>query len=66
VSPTQYEVELANEDLDAYGAPPDDKYTSCLLHPELQHLRRAYIAECGTDTLRDDARLMKEKLETLK
>ncbi|KAK4941419.1 hypothetical protein LTR10_018688 [Elasticomyces elasticus] len=50
---------------EAYGAPPDDKYTSCLLHSNLKHLRRAYIVECGTDTLRDDARLMQEKLESL-
>ncbi|KAL4999914.1 Alpha/Beta hydrolase protein [Aspergillus recurvatus] len=49
---------------EAYGAPPEDIYTSCLLHPKLGQLRRVYIAECGADTLRDDARLMKEVLET--
>ncbi|KAL3486863.1 Alpha/Beta hydrolase protein [Aspergillus germanicus] len=47
----------------AYGAPPEDKYTSCLLHPRLRELKKVYIAECGADTLRDDARLMKGKLE---
>lgn len=48
---------------EAYGAPPDDKYTSCLLHPNLKQLKKVYIAECGLDTLRDDAVLMKEALE---
>ncbi|KAL5046734.1 hypothetical protein BDW71DRAFT_207219 [Aspergillus fruticulosus] len=48
---------------ETYGAPPEDIYTSCLLHPKLGQLRRVYIAECGADTLRDDARLMKEVLE---
>lgn len=48
---------------DTYGAPVDDKYTSCLLHPKLNNLRKAYIAECGVDTLRDDGRLMREALE---
>ncbi|KAL2851404.1 Alpha/Beta hydrolase protein [Aspergillus pseudodeflectus] len=47
----------------AYGAPRDDKYTSCLLHPRLRELKKVYIAECGADTLRDDARLMRRKLE---
>lgn len=49
--------------LDTYGAPPDDKYTSCLLHPKLSGLRKVYMTESGADTLRDDARLMKEALE---
>ncbi|KAL4798523.1 Alpha/Beta hydrolase protein [Aspergillus venezuelensis] len=49
--------------LGAYGAGPDDKYTSCLLHPDLNRLKKVYIAECGADTLRDDARLMKEALK---
>ncbi|KAL4919157.1 Alpha/Beta hydrolase protein [Aspergillus aurantiobrunneus] len=48
---------------EAYAAPVDDKYTSCLLHPKLNCLKKVYIAECGADTLRDDARLMKEALE---
>lgn len=48
---------------DAYGPSPDDKYTSCLLHPNLKQLKKVYIAECGLDTLRDDAVLMKEALE---
>ncbi|KAL3469645.1 Alpha/Beta hydrolase protein [Aspergillus californicus] len=44
--------------LDAYGAPVGDLYTSCLLHPRIKELKRVYLAECGADTLRDDARLM--------
>ncbi|KAL4758052.1 alpha/beta hydrolase [Aspergillus foveolatus] len=48
---------------DAYGAPANDIYTSCLLHPRLGQLKKVYIAECGADTLRDDARLMKDALE---
>ncbi|KAJ6023947.1 hypothetical protein N7540_004744 [Penicillium herquei] len=48
---------------DAYGVPPSDPYGSCLLHPKLGLLDKVYIAECGLDTLRDDARLMKEVLE---
>ncbi|KAL5340910.1 Alpha/Beta hydrolase protein [Aspergillus crustosus] len=47
----------------AYEAPIDDKYTSCILHPRLNELKKVYIAECGADTLRDDARLMKAQLE---
>lgn len=46
-----------------YGPPPFDIHASCLLHPQLRKLKKVYIAECGTDTLRDDARLMKEELD---
>ncbi|KAL2128587.1 hypothetical protein VTI74DRAFT_8954 [Chaetomium olivicolor] len=49
--------------LDAYGSHPRHTYLSVLLHPRLDTLRRVYITECGADTLRDDARLMKESLE---
>jgi versiconal hemiacetal acetate esterase len=28
-------------------------------------LKKVYIVECGTDTLRDDARLMREALENV-
>lgn len=49
--------------LDSYGPPPDDKYFSVLLHPRLKDLKKVYIVECGTDTLRDDARFMREALE---
>ncbi|EAW12305.1 alpha/beta hydrolase [Aspergillus clavatus NRRL 1] len=49
--------------LEAYRPPPSDTYFSVLLHPRLKDLRKVYIVECGTDTLRDDARLMKEALE---
>ena len=51
------------EFLKVYGASPYDPYTSTLLHPNLAFLKKVYIAECGMDTLRDDARLMKEALE---
>lgn len=46
-----------------YAGPARDPYISPLLHPKLKALPRTYITESGTDTLRDDARLMKEKLE---
>ncbi|KAJ5483349.1 hypothetical protein N7530_002595 [Penicillium desertorum] len=49
--------------LDSYAPPPADKYFSVLLHPRLKDLKKVYIVECGTDTLRDDARLMKGALE---
>ncbi|KAI9371745.1 Alpha/Beta hydrolase protein [Aspergillus egyptiacus] len=51
---------------DAYGAPADDTYTSCLLHPRVKELKKVYMAECGLDTLRDDARLMQRALEQLR
>lgn len=51
--------------LAAYNAPTSDPYLSVLLHPELKQLKRVYIVEGGADTLRDDARLMKEALETV-
>jgi versiconal hemiacetal acetate esterase len=47
----------------AYGVPPSDPYGSSLLHSRLGLLNKVYIAECCLDTLRDDARLMKEVLE---
>jgi versiconal hemiacetal acetate esterase len=46
-----------------YATSATDPYFSPLLHPKLKALPRTYITESGTDTLRDDARLMKEKLE---
>ena len=49
--------------LESYDPPPHDKYFSVLLHPRLNDLKKVYIVECGTDTLRDDARLMKGALE---
>ncbi|KAK9426785.1 hypothetical protein SUNI508_00312 [Seiridium unicorne] len=48
---------------DAYGADPEDPYLSVLLHEKLKGLKKVYITEGGADTLRDDARLMKEALE---
>ncbi|KAJ0424409.1 Alpha/Beta hydrolase protein [Aspergillus carlsbadensis] len=49
--------------LDSYGPPADDVYFSVLLHPRIQELKKVYIVECGADTLRDDARLMRDALE---
>ncbi|KAL4890671.1 alpha/beta hydrolase fold-domain-containing protein [Aspergillus ambiguus] len=49
--------------LDTYGATPEDQYFSPLLHPRLKDLKKVYITESGCDTLRDDARLMKDVLE---
>jgi len=43
-----------------YGAPPEDHYTSPLLHKKLKDLPRVYLVCCEKDTLRDDARLVKE------
>ncbi|KAJ9636305.1 hypothetical protein H2201_007836 [Coniosporium apollinis] len=48
---------------DAVGAPPDDKYTSPLLHEKLGSLKRVYITGGTKDTLRDDARLLKRVLD---
>jgi len=50
--------------LDAYGASPKDKQVSVLLHPKTGALPNVYITAAGHDTLRDDARLMREQLET--
>lgn len=47
---------------DAYGSPKDN-YANCLLHPKLKELPKVYISCSGHDTLRDDARLMREALE---
>ncbi|KAL2798446.1 Alpha/Beta hydrolase protein [Aspergillus keveii] len=49
--------------LDSYGPPADDVYFSVLLHPRIRELKKVYIVECGADTLRDDARLMRDALE---
>lgn len=46
-----------------YSPSPENPYASCLLHPQLGQLKKVYVGECGTDTLRDDARLMKEILD---
>ena len=53
---------LTHEDL--HSAPLDDKYIWPLLHPNLKALPRVYMNACGADTLRDDARLMKELLDS--
>lgn len=49
---------------DAYGARPDDDLLSILLNPGLKHLGKVYMTESGADTLRDDARLLKQELES--
>lgn len=49
-----------------YGGEASDPYISPLLHSKLRDLTRVYIAECGQDTLRDDARLLKTALEEAK
>ncbi|KAK4656794.1 hypothetical protein QC762_207320 [Podospora pseudocomata] len=49
--------------LDTYGGAPEDPYLSVLLHPRLGDLKKVYVTESGADTLRDDARLMKDSLE---
>ncbi|KAK4175380.1 Alpha/Beta hydrolase protein [Triangularia setosa] len=49
--------------LGTYGGAPEDPYLSVLLHPRLGDLKRVYMTESGADTLRDDARLMKDSLE---
>jgi versiconal hemiacetal acetate esterase len=46
----------------AYGNPKDE-YTSPLLHQKLKELRKVYITCAGQDTLRDDARLMRDVLK---
>ncbi|KAL3457614.1 Alpha/Beta hydrolase protein [Aspergillus heterothallicus] len=49
--------------LDSFEPPVDDVYFSVLLHPRIRGLKKVYIVECGADTLRDDARLMRDALE---
>jgi versiconal hemiacetal acetate esterase len=48
----------------AYGD-PKDAYASPLLSDKLAQLPKIYMTIAGQDTLRDDGRLMKEKLESL-
>ena len=42
---------------------PTDPYCSPLLHSKLAELPKTYIAICGKDTLRDDARLLAAALK---
>ena len=49
---------------DLYGVPKDNIYIFSVLHPRLKELPRVYMNACGADVLRDDARLMKELLES--
>jgi versiconal hemiacetal acetate esterase len=46
-----------------HGAPKDDPHIFSLQHVNLKALPRVYMNACGADTLRDDARLMKEGLD---
>ncbi|KIW09160.1 uncharacterized protein PV09_00095 [Verruconis gallopava] len=48
---------------DAYGN-PTDAYANPLLSDKLSQLPKVYMTVAGHDTLRDDGRLMKEKLES--
>jgi versiconal hemiacetal acetate esterase len=50
--------------IDAYGAPAKDKYANPLLHDRLSQLPKVYMTCCDQDTLRDDARLMKDALQS--
>jgi versiconal hemiacetal acetate esterase len=47
---------------DAYGNPKDE-YANPLLHKKLKELPKVYITCAGQDTLRDDARLMRDLLK---
>lgn len=47
----------------AFGAPPTDQYASPLLHPRIKDLKKVYMCAASHDTLRDDALLMKQKLD---
>lgn len=46
-----------------FGAPPTDPYASPLLHPRIKDLKKVYMCASSHDTLRDDAVLMKQKLD---
>jgi len=48
---------------EAFGAPPTDPLASPLLHPRLKDLKKVYQCVADHDTLRDDAFLMRKKLE---
>jgi versiconal hemiacetal acetate esterase len=47
---------------DAYGN-PKDSYANPLLHDKLEQLPKVYITCAGQDTLRDDARVMRDVLK---
>jgi acetyl esterase/lipase len=49
--------------VDAYGALPNDPYTSPLLNKRIKDLPKTYILAAGMDTLRDDAQLFKRALD---
>jgi acetyl esterase/lipase len=53
----------AKSSVGAFGADPTDKYASPLLHDRIKDLPKVYLNCAGQDTLRDDARLMKELLD---
>lgn len=48
---------------DAYGGDPKDPYVSPLLHKRIKDLPKTYVSVCTLDTLRDDGRLFKAKLD---
>jgi len=62
----QYTINSASamrEFLKVYGTPPEEPYTSPILHQRLKDMPRTYIVGAGLDTLRDDARLFKAALD---
>ena len=46
-----------------HAAPLNNPYIWSVLHPNLKAIPRVYMNACGADTLRDDARIMKEILD---
>lgn len=54
---------VSNKHSDAYAGRPDHVYVSPLLHPKIGELPKVFMTANEIDTLRDDARLFKAKLE---
>ncbi|KAH8701518.1 Alpha/Beta hydrolase protein [Talaromyces proteolyticus] len=48
---------------DLYSKSPEDPYISVLLHSNLSKMPKTYIAISEKDTLRDDGRLLKKRLD---
>jgi len=49
--------------IDTYGGSPTDPYVSPLLHKRIKDLPKVYLVGAEMDTLRDDARLLKQYLD---
>jgi acetyl esterase/lipase len=58
-----YDDEMLIPFIDLYSNNPENPYISVLLHKGLSKLPKTYIAICDKDTLRDDARLLKKRLD---